>query len=133
MKTLRIFYTFSIVKFECHDQLCKMRCHFKAETSSNTSNEKLTIDFTYKVPLFDVLHHNYPGGALECQEGVSGSSKNSRNKGLFFTIEHYRCVNRVSNSCKIGLKGYDFWRSYVFRVVFHAEFVLEGNIFGNFT
>ena len=25
----------------------------------------------------------YPGGPLECQEGVSGSSKNSRKKGPF--------------------------------------------------
>ena len=30
-----------------------------------------------------------------------------------------RNVNRVSNSCKIGLRGYDIsGRSYVFRVVF---------------
>ena len=33
-----------------------------------------------------------------------------------------RNMNRVSNSCKTGLKGYDFLeRSYIFRVVFHAD------------
>ena len=33
-----------------------------------------------------------------------------------------RNMNRVSNSCKICLTGYDFyWRSYVFGVVFHGK------------
>ena len=41
-----------------------------------------------------------------------------------------RNVNRILNSCKIGLKGCDFGgRSYVFRVVFHPK----GCVFGNTT
>ena len=34
-------------------------------------------------------------------------------------------LNRVSNSCKIVLKGYDFLKILrtIFRVVFHAKFV----------
>ena len=50
-------------------------------------------------------------GALECQEGVSGLSKNSHKKVFFHNWALY--VHMVSNSCKIGLKGYNFleiWR-----------------------
>ena len=47
-KTIRVFYFdhFSIVKFECH----KLVVIFKLRKSSNTSNTKLNIDFTCKVP-----------------------------------------------------------------------------------
>ena len=48
--------------------------------------------------------------------------------GLFFTIQHCTCVNRVSSSCKIGLKGYNFWRSYVF-IVSHAKMCVRGSYF----
>ena len=65
-------------------------------------------------------YNKCPGGPLEYQEGVSGSSKNLVNKIFFHNRALYvRNVNRVSDSCKTGLKGYDFlWRSYVFRDVF---------------
>ena len=48
--------------------------------------------------------------------------------GLFFTSQHCTCVNRVSSSCKIGLKEYDIWRSYVF-IVFHAKNLCKRVIF----
>ena len=44
-----------------------------------------------------------------------------------------RYVNRVSNSCKIGLMGYDLYGdlTYLFLgFVFHAKFVLKGMILG---
>ena len=88
-----------------------------------------------------------PRGPLECQEGVSGSSKNSCRKVLFQNRALYvRNVNRVSNSCESSLigyyyfgdctylglffmqnyvKGYDFWKSYIFMVVLQSFVIFK--------
>ena len=67
-------------------------------------------------------------GALECHEGVLGSSKYPRKKGLFSQSStvpralYVGNVNRVSNSCKTGLKGYDFSGDLTCLMgVFHAQ------------
>ena len=56
-KTIRILDHFSVVTFECLDQLWSMRCHFKAVKSSNTSITKLKVNFICQVYL-DLLHHS---------------------------------------------------------------------------
>ena len=66
-----------------------------------------------------------PGGTWKSR-GVSGSSENSRKKGLLHNRINVRNLKRVSDSCKIGLIFGDF---IVFTVVFQAKFVQEGNIF----
>ena len=71
-----------------------------------------------------------PRGALRYQEGYQTRPK-IHVKRVFYH-NRARNVNRVSNSYKIDLIGYGFFgRSYVFRVLFHANFVLKGMIFGN--
>ena len=70
-----------------------------------------TVRVDVRVPSYDEARG---WGALECQEGVSGltkkkKKKKQRKKGLFHNRALFvRNVNRVSNSCKIGLKGNDF-------------------------
>ena len=62
------------------------------------------------------------GVALKCQEGVSGSTKNSRKRVFFHNQALYMCnMNRVSNSCKIGLKGMIFLRYYVHLGLFFMQ------------
>ena len=69
-------------------------------------------------------------GALGCQKGVSGSSKNSR-KGSFYTIEYCTVcnVNRVSNSCKIGLKEYDVFVDLTYLKLFFMQNLCKSVIF----
>ena len=50
-----------------------------------------------------------PRGALECQKGYQARPKIYIKRVFFHNrVLYVRNVNRVSNSCKIGLKGYDF-------------------------
>ena len=49
------------------------------------------------------------GGALECQGGYQASPKIHEKRVFFHSWALYvGNLNRVSNSCEIGLKGYDF-------------------------
>ena len=43
------------------------------------------------------------GGALECQDGVSGSSKNLRKCGIYFTIQHCTCVTLIGYQIHVKL------------------------------
>ena len=48
-------------------------------------------------------------GPLKCQEGYQARPKTDVKRVFFHNRALYvRNVNRVSNSCKIGLIGYDF-------------------------
>ena len=64
--------------------------------------------FKRPINLFQ-LYQVHTRGPLECQEGVSDLSEKSCKKSFFHNRALYvRNVNRVSNSCKIGLVRYDF-------------------------
>ena len=58
IKMIKNFDPFSIVKIECLN-FDKLVVILKLRNFCNTSNTKLKIDFTCKVPPFDVLHHIY--------------------------------------------------------------------------
>ena len=60
-------------------------------------------------------------GELKCQEEVSGLSNISHKKGLFHRWAPNVCNMIGYQIHKIDVKGYDFWKSYIFRVVFHKN------------
>ena len=71
---------------------------------------------------------------LECQQGISGASKNSRKNSIFSQLSTVRAyVNRASNLYKIGLKGYDFVGDLTYSGLFFMENLchFKGIIFGN--
>ena len=64
----------------------------------------------------------FPGGALECQEGYQAHPKIHVKRVIFHSwILYVRNVNRVSNSCKTGLKGYDFKEDLMYLGLFFIQ------------
>ena len=67
-------------------------------------------------------HIFFPGGALECQEGYQAHPKIHVKRVIFHSWTLYvRNVNRVSNSCKTGLKGYDFKEDLMYLGLFFIQ------------
>ena len=53
--------------------------------------------------------------------------QSSRKKGLFHNrVLYVRNVKRVSNSCKIGLKGYDFFGDLTYLELFLCKICVRG-------
>ena len=67
-------------------------------------------------------HIFFLGGALKCQGEYQARPKIHVKRVIFHSWTVYvHNVNRVSNSCKTGLKGYDFKEDLMYLVLFFIQ------------